>query len=75
VVLREPNGDLGTRVKPELAEDIRNVSARGAAGNTERFADLTIAQAGRDQAGDLALTAGQRPWIASRSRTELAEHT
>src|SRR2546430_4196031 len=52
---RHPGGDLGTRVEPELVQDVADMAVDGVLGDVEARADLLVAQALGDQPGDLCL--------------------
>src|SRR5207253_8327704 len=65
-MLSGPDTDLRARGEGQLVENVLDVGGCGAPGDEHAFADLTIAQALRDQRGDLAFAGSEQRGRAGR---------
>jgi hypothetical protein len=55
-MLGDPRSDLGSRGEAELGEDVLDMSLRRSPGDHKAGRDVPVAQAVRDQVGDLAFS-------------------
>src|SRR5712692_11639367 len=65
---RDPGGNLGARVDPQLVQDAADVAVDGAFGDEKTRSDLLVAQALGDQPRDLRFT------LREQSRHDIDRH-
>src|SRR3990172_7948598 len=67
LVLRKPDGDLGSRADAELVQDVFDVGLHRALGDTQRGGDFAVGGAACDQARDIHLPAAEALERGSRA--------